>query len=79
MPYVFGIRHRVESGSGRLKTRGGKTPFAGPIARVRARRTSTTRSYSLGTGWPGKHPNGERYSRVELFMRRNSWSLIVPA
>src|SRR5687767_8882550 len=32
---VFGIRHRVESGSGRLKTRGGKTPVAGPIARLR--------------------------------------------
>jgi|SRR6266508_932157 hypothetical protein len=35
MPYVFGIRQRVESGSGRLKTRGGKTPFASPIARLR--------------------------------------------
>ena len=33
---------------------------------------STTRSYSLGAGWPGKHPNGEQRSRVELFMTGRS-------
>src|SRR3954463_15007374 len=30
------------------------------------------RLYSRGVGWPGKHPNGERCSRMELFMTGSS-------
>jgi len=30
--------------------------------------TGTTRSYSLGTGRPGKSPNGDRLLREELFI-----------
>src|SRR5438874_166962 len=40
-------------------------------------RTSTTRSYSLVVGWPGKQPNGEHALRATLsYGQRELWQIL---
>ena len=58
-PYVFGIRHRVESGSGRLKTRGGRRRPNSATGSLQRCGQHAPPGRVTQINWPGVSP-GER-------------------